>query len=133
MILYTEELKIEVHIIDVQMQAGGSKRTLGGSDSILFVIAFATAIANGVSPGKFIFNQTKMRQHLYECFVSGDLQMFPTLRDRRGTNCIKTKDGIEIFWACRMPDLAIWHQDGGVLPVQRSGIMSPVFKYDRQH
>ena len=51
--------KIELRIMDVQMQAGGS-------DCRLFAIAFATAIVNGIPPGK-------MRQLLYELLLSGKL------------------------------------------------------------
>ena len=97
-ILCTEQSEIELHIMDVQMQAGGS-------DCGIFALAFATAIVNGIPPGKFVFDQAKMRQHLYESFLSGKLQMFPTLRERRGATRVKTKDDIKVFCACRMPEL----------------------------
>ena len=46
-----------------------------------------------------------MRQHLYQCLLSGELKMFPTVRERRGTNRIKCKDNIEVFYSCRMPEM----------------------------
>ena len=61
-ILCTKQSKIELCIIVVQMQAGGN-------DCGLFAIAFATAIVNGISPGKYVLNQVKMRQHLYESLL----------------------------------------------------------------
>jgi hypothetical protein len=97
-ILCTEQSKIELRIMDVQMQVGGSDRDL-------FAIAFATATVNGIPPGKFVLDQAKMRQHLYESFLRGKLQMFPTLRERRSATRVKVKDDIHVFCACRMPEL----------------------------
>ena len=74
-ILCTEQSRIELHTMDVRMQAGVAYLQLHLQQ---------LAIVNGVPPGKFIFDQVKMRQHLYQCLLSGKLQMFPTLRERRG-------------------------------------------------
>ena len=63
--------------MDVQMQAGGS-------DCWLFAITFATAIMNGIPPGKYVLDQAKMRQHLYESLLSGKLQMFPKFEGTEG-------------------------------------------------
>ena len=78
---------------------------VGGSDCGLFAIAFATAIVNGIPPGKYVLDQAKMRQHLYESLLSENLQMFPKLRERRGATRVKVKDDIQVFCTCRMPEL----------------------------
>ncbi len=49
--------------------------------------------------------QAKMREHLYESFLSGKLQTFPTLRERRCATRVKIKDDIQVFCACRIPEL----------------------------
>ena len=52
-----------------------------------------------------MLDQAKMRQHLYESLLSGKLQMFPKLREWRGATRVKVKDDIQVFCACRMPEL----------------------------
>ena len=56
--------------MDVQMQSGTY-------DCGLFAIAFATALVGGEHPGKFLFNQDSMRQHLIKCLELGEITMFP--------------------------------------------------------
>ena len=46
----------------------------GSADCGLFAIAFATAIALGISPEYIHFQQGEMRQHLLTCLSNG---MFP--------------------------------------------------------
>ena len=48
----TEQSKIELHTMDMQMQGGGS-------DCGLVAIAFAMAIINGIPPGKFCIQSSK--------------------------------------------------------------------------
>ena len=72
-LLDCEGKKIYVKIMDVQFQKGGH-------DCGLFAIAFATALSNGVSPGKCTFKQQEMRKHLYECLNKGELLMFPLVK-----------------------------------------------------
>ena len=97
-ILCTEQSRIELHTMDVRLQAGGS-------DCGLFAIAFATAIVNGVPPDKFIFDQANMRQHLYQCLQSGKLQMFPTLSNEEAPLELRPRTNIDVLCLCRMPEL----------------------------
>lgn len=50
--------KIDLKIMDVQMQAGGR-------DCGVFAIAYATSIVNGLP----LFDQPKMRRRLYKCLL----------------------------------------------------------------
>ena len=97
-ILCTKKKAIKLKIMDVQMQAGGS-------DCGLFAVAFATALANGIPPGKFTFDQSKMRKHLYACLQKGRITMFPTMKERRIPEKVKCRDEIKIYCECRMPEL----------------------------
>ena len=97
-ILCSKRKAIKLNIMDVQMQAGGC-------DCGLFAIAFATALANGIPPGKFTFDQSKMRKHLYTCLQNGRLVMFPTKKERRVPVKVKSRDEIVIYCECRMPEL----------------------------
>ena len=97
-ILCSKKKSIKLKIMDVQMQAGGC-------DCGLFAIAFATALANGIPPGKFIFDQSKMRKHLYMCLEKGEMVMFPTVKERRVPTKVKNRDEIDIYCECRMPEL----------------------------
>ena len=55
---------------DIQWQSGGN-------DCGLFSIAFATAICAGSSPVSKMYDQSKMWQHLVQCFEGGVLTQFP--------------------------------------------------------
>ena len=48
----------------------------GAVDCGLYAIAFATAICNGNSPQKMVFNQAQMRQHLIESIDNKNLNIF---------------------------------------------------------
>lgn len=67
---------IKLNFVDVQRQSGGY-------DCGLFSLAFATALTSNINPDHCIFDQSKMRKHLYQCLVKGEMEMFPTLRRRR--------------------------------------------------
>ena len=60
-ILATKEPVIKLKYIDVQMQSGQS-------DCGIFEIAFATALAHGLQPGNYIFQQNTMRKSLTKLF-----------------------------------------------------------------
>ena len=49
----------------------------GMKDCGIFIIATATALANGLNPGNIQFDQRKMRHHLIECFEKSYLETFP--------------------------------------------------------
>ena len=57
----------------------------GGCDCGLFAIAFATALALGKHPGQYLFDQGKMRRHLWNCFRKKRIEMFPFTKLRRAT------------------------------------------------
>ena len=60
-LIQTEEPEISLEFVDVTVQAGTY-------DCGLFAVAFATALALGIRPEEFQFNQPEMRKHLYQCF-----------------------------------------------------------------
>jgi hypothetical protein len=69
----------------------------GGCDCGLFAVAFATALANGIPPGKF--------KHLYMCLQKDQTVMFPIVKERRVPVKIKNRDKIDIYCECRMLEL----------------------------
>lgn len=71
--LATEHSSLKLKHMNAQMQAGQD-------DCGLFAIAFATAVVYGKQPGGVSFNQPKMRDHLYKCFESKQITMFPVKR-----------------------------------------------------
>ena len=57
-----------------------------------------------------IFNQSKMRAHLYQCFMKGRLTPFPCTKRYLGVDVPghfkpKCRDDIEVHCHCRMPEL----------------------------
>ena len=56
----------------------------GVNDCGLFSIAYAVALMNGIEPDGLIFDQSKMRNHLIDCFEKQELQPFPIYRQSRG-------------------------------------------------
>ena len=56
-LLATIQNRIRLRHTDMQMQSGGY-------DCGLFAIAFTTALVHGEQPGRFLFDQDKMRNHL---------------------------------------------------------------------
>ena len=49
----------------------------GSKDCGLFAIVYTTEIAYGHDPSSFIFDQSKLRQHLHDCLISKSLTSFP--------------------------------------------------------
>ena len=97
-LLTTQEAAIRVKFMDIQMQSGGY-------DCGLFSIAFATALVFGEQPGCFLFDQKKMRAHLFHCFERQQMSMFPIMK-RRCTGCkVKSVDYIPVYCMCHMPEL----------------------------
>ena len=97
-LLATKHKIITLKHMDVQMQSGTY-------DCGLFAIAFATALVHNEHPGKFLFNQDSLRQHLMKCLELGEMTMFPVKRTRRNAGRIKSKDIIEIHCSCQMPEV----------------------------
>ena len=60
-ILCLEGRNICLHIVDTQQQ-------VGSKDCGLFALAYATDLCGGVDPSTHTYYQSKMRNHLKECF-----------------------------------------------------------------
>jgi hypothetical protein len=56
----------------------------GLCDCGLFCIANATSLAHGIDPASLIWDQSKMRAHLHDCFASKKLTMFPHTKNNQG-------------------------------------------------
>ena len=98
-LLATTQNTIRLRHMDVQMQSGGY-------DCGLFAIAFATALVHGEQPGRFLFDQDKMRHHLLKCLQEGELTPFPVKKTRRNACRVKSWDTIEVHCVCRMPEVS---------------------------
>lgn len=62
----------------LSIKVAHSQKQRGSSDCGLFAIAFATAIAFGISPMKLKLRQEAVRAHLVHCFDKNHLSPFPT-------------------------------------------------------
>ena len=96
-LLPTKNKEIKLRFMDVQKQCGGY-------DCGVFVIAFATALAHGINPGKYLFNQHVMRKHLLKCIEMANITMFPVLKTWWAEDRMKSEDAFEIYCTCRMPE-----------------------------
>ena len=97
-LLATQTKAIKLSFVDVQKQSGGY-------DCGLFALAFATALVNGINPGRFLYDQRNMRKHLLECLRNKKMELFPVLKTRRAEMKIKCEDFIEVYCKCRMPEI----------------------------
>ena len=97
-LLKADRPNIELHFVDVHKQSGGS-------DCGAFAIAYATTLCLGKLPGKFVFDQTVMRQHLRKCLEMQHFTMFPVRSERRQGGRIRSKQTIKLYCQCRMPDI----------------------------
>lgn len=72
----------------------------------LYAIAYLTELAHGHNPVKSVFEQRKMRRHLYDCFIVGVLKPFPqtTNTSINGVG-VKCTEDIEVHCHCRMPEM----------------------------
>ena len=68
-LIQTEKPEIYLKFMDVPAQAGTS-------DCGLYAVAYATALALGMQPEEFHFDQHAMRKHLYQCFEKQKMEMF---------------------------------------------------------
>ena len=74
-LLATQSKTIKLSFVDVQKQSGGY-------DCGLFALAFATALVNGINPGRYLYDQRNMRKHLLECLKHKKMELFPVLKTR---------------------------------------------------
>ena len=96
-LLHSSSPEIKVEMMDIHLQSGTY-------DCGLFTIANATALANGISPGSQLYDQTKMRRHLWNCLKARKLTPFPVLKTRRCSDRVKSTDMIVLSCECRLPD-----------------------------
>ena len=56
----------------------GVQKQLGDKECGLYAIANATSVAFGKDPSKMAYQESVMREHLYQCFSRETLEVFPT-------------------------------------------------------
>ena len=61
----------------VTVKVAHSQKQKGSNDCGLYAIAFATAIAHEMNPGRLKLKQEAMRPHLVNCFNKGRISPFP--------------------------------------------------------
>ena len=72
-VLYSPDIKTVPTVFKAEIRSIQQ----GSKDCGLFAIAYATEIAYGHDPSSFIFDQSKLRQHLHDCLISKSLTRFP--------------------------------------------------------
>ena len=114
-LLYSKQDVIETHIMDMKLQVciitvqnrlpimPSFQFQSGTYDCGLFSIAYATSMAFRVDPCCYIFDQSRMRRHLYQCFVKRRMVSFPHSAARNTGP--RKRDDIEVHCHCRMPEL----------------------------
>ena len=55
------------------------QQQLNGSDCAVFSIAYATSLVFMDDPKKVQYDIPKMREHLINCFKSGQMEQFPAI------------------------------------------------------
>ena len=96
-LLCTRKRSVRLQFVDIVKQSGLN-------DCGVFAVAYATTLCLGKSPGKYTFDQTKMRKHLQRCLEKRHFTMFPITKERRYTgNKIKGEISIPVYCSCRMP------------------------------
>ena len=82
----TDSLKTQMKQLfspDDQMPAYQQKKChkqVGGTDCGLFAIAYAVGMFHSIQPDQVIYDQSKMRAHLLQCFENQALTPFPIFR-----------------------------------------------------
>ena len=74
-LLHTTKPSFTLAFVDLHKQDGYN-------DCGVFAVAFATALCFEQQPGKFIFHQNHMRQHLLKCLEMSSFTMFPIKSER---------------------------------------------------
>lgn len=74
-LVYSPQAKGKDCLIEVDVIC--CQRQVGGSDTGLFAIANALALASGINPDTVSFLQFEMRRHLHQCLQAQELSMFP--------------------------------------------------------
>ena len=94
----TDQSFLEIQKLSVQQQHG----TL---DCGLFCIAFAVEMCLGHNPQYASFDQKKMREHLYTCFINGVITSFPKmLSSELLPRPSPVHHKVKVYCICRMPE-----------------------------
>ena len=89
---------VTLNFVNVQTQTGTC-------DCGIFVLAFATCLVNGISPESLVFDQSKMRNHLYQCMQRQEITNFPLQKGGKNIRRQnKSVDSMTLSCKCRMPD-----------------------------
>ena len=63
---------------NLRIKIARSQKQKGGSDCGIYAIAFATAVAHGINPGKLKLKQEDMNAHLVHCLNEEHFTVFPS-------------------------------------------------------
>jgi len=80
--LHSKNSHIVMKFVNIAMQCGST-------ECGLYAITIMTALAFGQDPALLVFDQISLRTHLGECFQTGYIQLFPTVKKRRIKERIK--------------------------------------------
>ena len=93
---FCDEVIMSMKCISSLMRRGGSNFTLrtpscqkqcDRSSCGVFAIAFATSLAAGQDPSALVYEtEAKMRDHLKQCLLKGEISQFPTTSTTRRQN-----------------------------------------------
>ena len=86
----------DLNIINVQCHDGYS-------DCGLYALAMAFDLCAGSDPFETIYNQQKIRSHLFSCFELGDLTAFPSVKQKGNKQRVLHISSVEVFCVCRQP------------------------------
>jgi hypothetical protein len=88
---------LEIRTVSVQQQKGSS-------DCGVFAVAYAVEVCLGRNPQYARFDQTRMRNHLYECLTEGVMKPFPRSDYETLPRPSPLVLHIKIYCECRMPE-----------------------------
>ena len=97
-LLHTTKPSFKLAFVDLHKQDGYN-------DCGVFAVAFAATLCFDQQPGKFIFHQNQMRQHLLACLERSCFTMFPVKSERRHGMKIRNLEHVNVYCLCRMPDI----------------------------
>ena len=80
-----------------------SQEQHNGSDCGVYAIATAVSLCNGIPPIHVVWDQTKMREHLFNCFENRLLIPFPGSKSANENTVIATTE-VKLYCNCRFPE-----------------------------
>jgi len=90
----TQSAHITIHLEKVQMQ-------VSPNDCGVYAIAFLTDICYGRDPASCLYDHTKIRSHLINCFETGNITPFPSKQTEKKRAPMKK---LNIYCQCRLPN-----------------------------